>query len=337
MKTTIDPTNPPSFFLGIDVGKAELFCHIIGPEETCSECFENSGAGIRLLTKWLAKNAPGKQLRACLEQTGHYGDAVVAALYQKHPDSIHLVNPHRIKAFGMQKLRRNKSDTADAKLIARFIKSEHLELVPWHPRSHDQQRITELSRYADSLTQDTARLKTKLEAQPEKSITVSIKRRIKMQEKELADTRAAISKLIKANSELLAKSKLLKSIPGLGEVSTQIVIAELPNLGEFTDARQLAAWAGLTPQHYESGTSGRTRTPITKIGSVHLRRGLFMPAMTARVFNPLLKTFADRLLANGKKPKQIIIAVMRKLLHQIYGILKSGVPYNPEKRGFAGS
>ena len=62
-----------------------------------------------------------------------------------------------------------------------------------------------------------------------------------------------------------------------------------------------------------------------------------MPAMTARIFNPLLKTFADRLLENGKKPKQIIIAVMRKLLHQIYGILKSGQPYNPEKRGFAGS
>ena len=63
----------------------------------------------------------------------------------------------------------------------------------------------------------------------------------------------------------------------------------------------------------------------------------FMPAMTARVFNPLLQTFADRLLENGKKPKQIIIAVIRKLLHQIYGILKSGQPYNPEKRGFAGS
>ncbi len=62
-----------------------------------------------------------------------------------------------------------------------------------------------------------------------------------------------------------------------------------------------------------------------------------MPAMTARVYNPLLKTFADRLIATGKKPKQVIIAVMRKLLHQIYGILKSGQPYNPEKRGFAGA
>lgn len=337
MKTTTEPTPAPSSFLGIDVGKAELFCHLIGPAEPCSECFDNTSTGIRQLIKWLAKTAPCDQLRACLEQTGHYGDAVVAALYQTHPGGIHLVNPHRIKAFGMQKLRRNKSDTADAKLIARFLKSEHLELLPWHPRSPDQQRITELSRYADSLTADSARLKTKLEAQPEKSITASIKRRIRSQEKELADTRAGIAKLIKANPELLAKSQLLKSIPGLGEVSTQIVIAELPDLAEFTDARQLAAWAGLTPQHHDSGTSGRTRTPITKIGSVHLRRGLFMPAMTARVFNPLLKTFADRLLENGKKPKQIIIAVMRKLLHQIYGILKSGLPYNPEKRGFAGS
>lgn len=337
MKTTIEPTDSPSFFLGIDVGKAELFCHLIGPAETSSERFDNTPAGIRQLIKWLAKTTPSSRLRACLEQTGHYGIAVVDALYQTNPASIHLVNPHRIKAFGMQKLRRNKSDTADAKLIARFLKSEYLELLPWHPRSPDQQRITELSRYADSLTQDTARLKTKLEAQPEKSIAASIKRRIKSQEKELAATRAEVSKLIKASPELLVKSKLLKSIPGLGEVSTQIVIAELPNLMEFTDARQLAAWAGLTPQHYESGTSGRTRTPITKIGSVHLRRGLFMPAMTARVFNPLLKAFADRLLENGKKPKQIIIAVMRKLLHQIYGILKSGQPYNPEKRGFAGS
>ena len=337
MKNTTEPSDPPSYFLGIDVGKAELFCHIIGPGEPCSESFDNSAAGIRLLTKWLAKTAPAGQLRACLEQTGHYGDAVVSALYRMGLAGIHVVNPHRIKAFGMQKLRRNKSDTADAKLIARFLKSEHLELLPWHPRTADQQAITELSRYADSLTQDSARLKTRLEAQPEKSIATSIKRRIRFQEKELAATRAGITKLIKANPDLLAKSKLLKTIPGLGEVSTQIVIAELPDLGEFTDARQLAAWAGLTPQHYESGTSGRTRTPITTIGSVHLRRGLFMPAMTALIFNPLLKTFADRLLENGKKPKQIIIAVMRKLLHQIYGILKSGQPYNPEKRGFAGS
>jgi transposase len=337
MKTTTTPHDTPAFFLGIDVGKADLFCHLLGPGEPCSERFDNTTAGIRLLVKWLVKAAPPARLHACLEQTGHYGDAIAQALHELPGTTVHLVNPQRIKAFGMQKLRRNKSDTADAKLIARFLKSEHLDLRPTQPKSPVQQEVTSLSRYADSITQDTARLKTMLEAQPDKIVSASIKRRIKSQEKELQSIREKIAQLIQSEPLLDARSKLLKSIPGLGDIATQIILAELPDLGQFANARQLAAWAGLTPQHHTSGTSGKTRTPITKIGSIHLRRGLFMPAMTARVFNPLLKTFADRLLENGKKPKQIIIAVMRKLLHQIYGILKSGQPYNPEKRGFAGA
>lgn len=337
MKATTNPTSTPSFFLGIDVGKRDLFCHIIGPDRLSSERFDNTPSGIKSLLKWLQKETSTSQLSACLEQTGHYGDAVATALHDFQICSLHVVNPYQIKAFGMQKLRRNKSDTADAKLIARFLKSEHSELRLWEPRSPQQQRITELSRYADSLTQDSARLKTKLDAQPEKGVTASLKRRIKFQEKELKAARKIIIGIIKSDAELLEKDKLLKTIPGIGEVASQIVIAELPDLLEFEDARQLAAWTGLTPQHYQSGTSGRTRTPITKIGSVHLRRGLFMPAMTARVFNPLLKSFGDRLKENGKKPKEIIIAIMRKLLHQIYGILKSGQPYDPEKRGFTGA
>lgn len=334
MQTTFEASNHPAFFLGIDVGKADLFCHLIGPDELFSDRFDNTAKGIKSLIGWLSKASSSSTFAACLEQTGHYGDAVAQALHDTQSSGIFLVNPQRIKAFGMQKLRRNKSDTADAKLIARFIKSEHLELRPWQPKSMIQQRITALSRYADSLTQDAARCKTMLESQTEKTIIACLKRQIKTAQKEITALRAAIAKLIKEDPQLQSKSKLIQSIPGLGMISSQIVIAELPDLEQFDDARQLAAWTGLTPRHHASGTSGKTRTPITKIGSVHLRRGLFMPAMTARVFNPLLKEFGDRLKLNGKSPKQIIVAIMRKLLHQIYGILKSGIPYNPNKRGF---
>ncbi len=337
MKTTTNPTTTPSHFLGIDVGKTDLYCHIIGPGTPSSERFDNTPAGIGRLGKWLSKSAPQKHTGACLEQTGHYSMAVATALHAMPLRALHVVNPHQIKAYGKQKLRRNKSDPADARLIARFLQAEHHDLHPWHPRSPLQQRITELARYADSITRDNARLKTKIEAAPEKTILTSLNRRIKAQEKEIKSTRLLIRKLLKSDPALQAKSDLLGSIPGLGETTVQIVLGELPDLNEFSDARQLAAWVGLTPSHHQSGTSGRTRTPITKIGSIHLRRALYMPAMNARVFNPLLKTFADRLIANGKKPKQVIIAVMRKLLHQIYGILKSGEPYNPEKRGYAGS
>lgn len=334
MKNTQKTLQTPSFFLGIDVGKADLYCHILTPEVRASERFDNTSKGIKKLATWLKSKANPDQISACLEQTGHYGMAVAKTLHAMDLCSLHLVNPRQIKAYGNQKLRRNKSDTADARLIAEFLKSEQANLMSWSPQSTENEQITELSRYAESITKDNAKLKTKCEAVSNPAILRSLKRRIKAQEKEIKDTRQRINKIINSKEELKTKSKLLISIPGIAETTSHLIIAEIPDIALFGNARQLAAWAGLTPQHYESGTSGRSTTPITKIGSAILRRGLFMPAMNARVFNPLLKTFADKLETNGKKPKQIIIAVMRKLLHQIYGILKSGEPFNPEKRGF---
>jgi len=334
MKNTIKLVTIPEFFLGIDVGKADLFCHILSPLACHSAQFTNTIPGIMKLIDWVKTHADFSKTSACLEQTGHYGKLVSKALFNAQLEAIYLVNPRRIKAYGNQKLRRNKSDTADAKLIANFLRSEHHDLIQWCPQSLDREELTELSRYADSITHDAARLKTKCEAVSASPILRSLKRRIKFLEKELLDTRKRITVLIKKSDGLSSQQKLLSSTPGIGEITQHILLAELPDIHLFKNARQLAAWAGLTPQHYESGTSGRTQTPITKIGSSILRKALFMPAMTARNNNPLLKEFGDRLQKNGKKPKQIIIAIMRKLLHQIYGILKSNQPFNPNKKGF---
>lgn len=334
MKITKQSTITPDLFLGIDVGKTDLFCHIISANDASSSRFDNSEEGIISLLTWLHKLAEPSDISACLEQTGHYGIGIAKALHKLQIHSLFLVNPRQIKAFGHQKLRRNKSDTADAKLIARFLQSEHSELRPWRPRPLENERITELSRYTESIVQEVAKLKTKCEAAREPAVLRSLKRRIKTGEKEIADLRKLLTKIIDSKTSLQIDHALLASIPGLGEISCQIMLAELPDLAHFKSARELAAWAGVTPCHYVSGTSGRSTTPITKVGSANLRRALFMPAMNARVFNPLLKTFGDRLKENGKKPKQIIVAIMRKLLHQIYGILKSREPYNPEKRGF---
>ena len=294
----------------------------------------NTIKGIKELVTWVKKIAEPQQLSACLEQTGHYGKAVAKALYEMNPIDVYLVNPRRIKAYGDQQLRRNKSDTADAKLIAEFLESKPRKLIAWCPPSIDNEKVTDLSRYADSMTRDNARLKTKCEAVTNPIVLRSLKRRIKIQEKEITSIRQQINKVISKNKNLSVWAELLQSIPGVGEVCTHIVIAELPDIALFGSARQLAAWAGITPKHHQSGTSGRSSTPITKVGSVNLRSGLYMPARTAKLHNPLLKAFADRLEERGKTSKQITVAVMRKLLHQIYGILKSEEPYNPEKRGF---
>ena len=334
MKTNLKPTTNPDFFLGIDVGKTDLFCHLLDSNKSTAQRFDNTQAGISNLIAWLNTLSNPTKMSACLEQTGHYGFQISKALHELNIHSLFLVNPRQIKAFGQQKLRRNKSDTADAKLIARFVQSEHMELRPWQPRSIENERITELSRYAESIVRELAKLKTKCEAAREPSIQRSLKRRIKTAEKEIADIRHRIDKIIHSKKTLQTDHQLISSIPGIGEVTCQIMIAELPEISLFKSARELAAWAGVTPCHFVSGTSGRSTTPITKVGSANLRRALFMPAMNARVFNPLLKEFGDRLQTNGKNKKQIIIAIMRKLIHQIYGILKSREPYNPEKRGF---
>lgn len=330
---TMKPLSIPAIFLGIDVGKTDLFCHVILNSSTESERFDNTSDGIRALVSWLCKIASPPSILACLEQIGHYGKPVALALHTLGVRSLHLVNPRQIKAFGNQKLRRNKSDTADARLIAQFLRSEHEELRPWSPLPANHEKVKELSRYAESLTQDTARLKTKLEAVILIDVKRSINRRIKAQQKELETIRAKISKIVDNDTQLKVQNSLLHSIPGLGEVTCQILLAELPEIELFGDARQLAAWVGVTPRHFVSGISGRSTTPITKVGSANLRRALYLPAMTAMTYNPLLKEFAQRLKENGKTGKQIVIAVMRKLLHQIYGILKSGQPFNPEKRG----
>lgn len=334
MKTKSNSSSTPELFLGIDVGKADLFCHLLRAAQPIAQRFDNSDLGIKQLIDWLQKEGSPSQISACLEQTGHYGMNIAKALHQLQIHSLFLVNPRQIKAFGQQKLRRNKSDTADAKLIARFLQSEHPELRPWKPRSTENEKVTELSRYCESIVREIAKLKTKCEAAMDKAIQRSLKRRIKFAEKEIADIRKRIAKIIAQKESLQQDHELLKTIPGLGDMSCQIMLAKLPDITLFKNARELAAWAGVTPCHYQSGTSGRTSTPITKIGSSNLRRALFMPAMNARVFNPILKDFGDRLKENGKKPKQIIIAIMRKLIHLIYGILKSKEPFNPEKRGF---
>ena len=163
--------------------RLRLFCHLLGLQEPIALRFDNSESGISKLINWLTKQGKPNQITACLEQTGHYGFQIAKALHKLNIHRLFLVNPRQIKAFGQQKLRRNKSDTADAKLIARFAQSEHLELRPWQPRSIENERITELSRYAESIVREVAKLKTKYEAAREPSIQRSLKRRIKTEEK----------------------------------------------------------------------------------------------------------------------------------------------------------
>jgi transposase len=126
-----------------------------------------------------------------------------------------------------------------------------------------------------------------------------------------------------------ADRQLLESIPGVGAVTAQAILAELPAPARFASAQQAAAYAGLAPREYGSGTSIRKRTRLSKAGNARLRKALYLPTLTAIRFNPLLRGFFERLVAAGKARMAAVGACMPKLLMIAYGVLKSRVPFDP--------
>ena len=117
--------------------------------------------------------------------------------------------------------------------------------------------------------------------------------------------------------------------PGIGETTAGSLLAEIPHLNRFESAKAVAAYAGLSPRQRRSGTSVHGRPRLCKTGNSRIRKALYMPAIVALRFNPVLKIFADRLAALGKHKRLIIGAVMRKLLVLSYGVLRSGKRFDP--------
>ena len=159
-----------------------------------------------------------------------------------------------------------------------------------------------------------------------KSVADLWKKRADEIKKDIQFIEQTLKKIIDDDQDLRLKFGTLKKIPGVGNETAIAVLAEVTRLENFKTARELAAFIGLTPKHRISGSSVRKKPKISKMGLKILRKALYFPAITAMKFNPSLKFFADNLREKGKKPKQIICAVMRKLVHIIFGVLKYDVP-----------
>jgi transposase len=152
---------------------------------------------------------------------------------------------------------------------------------------------------------------------------------------QVAQVKKRLNDAIKAHPDLVAQQQLLASIPGIGEHTAAIVLAEIGSIELFASARQLAAFAGLTPRESLSGTSLRGRTRLCKIGNPRLRKALYFPALTAIRYVEPIQQFRAQLLARGKNKRQVVGAVMHKLIRIIYGVLSSQQPFNVDKLGSA--
>jgi len=314
-------------FLGIDVAKKTFDVALKIGETYSQNSFENNATGFKKLKKWLAKLAPANQIHGCLEATGihHLALAIELNAYLK---TVSVVNPRCPKSFADAQLRRSKSDSVDARIIADFC--EALKPADWVAPTEKELKIKELARHHKCLTGMISAEKNRLHDAMSKETQRSIKRHIKFLEKEKAAITKKLGLIIWGDPVLRHRLELLISIPGVGEATGLQLIAELGNIDWFDKARDLAAYAGVTPRLRQSGTSLNTKGGICKVGSARLRGLLYFPAMVAMRHNPIMIPFAARLREAGKPEKAIIVAVMRKLIHCVFGILKNDQPFNPK-------
>lgn len=316
-------------FLGIDVAKDTLVLGLLGPKTPRKTSLPNTPAGYARLLQWLTAQHVA-DVRVCLEATGSYSDAVAQALHDAGY-RVFLVNPARIAAYAKSQLARNKTDPADAVLIARYAQAEAANLRPYTPPDPALRELRALVRHLDVLHQQRqAELNRQAAPGHPQAVAQALAAHITFLDQQIAAVVRQISDHLDGHPDLRKQHELLQSIPGIGSITASRILAEAGDLTRFADARAVAAYAGLTPRQYRSGTSVQRRTRLSKIGNAALRRALFFPAIVAKRHNVVLQVFCARLAERGLAPKAIVGAAMRKLLQLAYGVLASGHPFDAE-------
>lgn len=321
--------------LGIDIAKADFAVALLDGECLVGEgTFANTQSGFAKLATWCnrqMKAYPDAHLHACMEATGSYGVELAFFLHERFSGTQHkvsVVNPHQTSHHAKSRLLRNKTDQIDAENIAHFCATHHP--ADWQPPTEAQRRLKELSRHLESIEKSMTREKNRLESGiHDKSIQRQIKQMLGLLEEQKQQTQSEIEELLKQDASLLEQARLLVTIPGVGRITAVKFLAEVQDFQLFDSAAKLAAFAGLSPSKKQSGTSVRGKTSLSKQGNGHLRTALYMPILAAMRSNPIIKTLTDRLLAEGRPTKVAMAAGMRKLLHLMYGVLKSGRPFDP--------
>ena len=322
-------------YLGIDIAKAKFDAHLCTEHGQHHGVFANTETGFADLQAWLHRHRPGPAapLHACMEATGNWALDLGAFLHE-HAVIVSIVNPARIKAFSGSELCRNKTDTLDAALIARFCR---VHAPPaWTPPARHLRDLREMVRRCEALkaarVQELNRRKAGFaSAVVAASITAHIAyldEQIKAVGDAVASDRAlAGDVLIASQPALRANRALLQSIPGIGPVVSAVIMAELPNIAEFTP-KGLAAFAGLSPSERSSGSSVRGRSHISRIGAARLRCALYLAALSAKRHNPRLADFVARMRSAGKPPKVTLIAIARRLLVYAHVVIRSQTPFD---------
>ena len=304
-------------FVGIDVSLSKL--DAARSDQDAVVAVANDVAGIGELVARLAAAAPQ---RVVIEATGGYEQPLLDALLEaKLP--VARVNPRRVREFarGLGKLAKN--DRCDARMLVEYGRLAEPRLA--EQRRQVQDELEALVTCRRQLIATRTVHVTQLKQTRAKPAISAIRQVVKTLDGQVASLDTQIRKLIEGDDDFGRKDRLLRSAPGVGAVASSTLIAELAELGKV-DRRQVGALAGVAPFDHDSGKFKGTR--CISGGRSSVRRALYMCALSAIRCNPVIKPFAERLRAAGKKNKVILVACMRKLAAILNAMLREGLRWD---------
>jgi transposase len=324
MKT---PSYPDLPLLGVDISKAKFDVRLVPLQgSTHASKFTNEPKGFALLDTWLTSHQVSCAY-AGLEATGPYGHALLVHLHARG-HKVCLLNPRRVKDFAKSQGRRVKTDRVDASVIAAFLRA--INPLCWTPAPQSAQDLQSLVRRRAQVMNMLLAERRRQETPGAAAVVASLLRQIELLKKELAVITQAIKQHILQHMDLQKDERLLRTIPGFGQLVSATTLAEIPNIRSFQRARDVAAFAGLTPTLAESGSSVRKRGGMTGEGNGLLRQMLYMAALQAvkrptNAFHPAYKA----MVARGKSSKCALGALMHRLVRVAFGVLKHNTPFAP--------
>jgi transposase len=304
-------------FVGVDVSKSKFDVVILPEGVHLTEAYE--AQGIANLVEQLGKRGT---CVIVLESTGGYERRLAAALLDAGHE-VAIVNPRRVRDFARGIGVLAKNDRVDAKVLALY--AQRAELRFWEKSSEKQHELTSLVlRRRQLLGLQTAE-SNRLELTTSKLAAKSIRQVLTLLGKEIAKLDAEIARLIASDEDWRNKAQLLQSVPGVGPATSASLVAELPELGRL-NRQQIASLVGVAPFAKDSGQFHGQRAIWGGRGSI--RKMLYMAALTASRYNPVIRAFADRLKQAGKRTKVVLTACMRKLLVILNTMVKTNTSWS---------
>lgn len=325
--------------LGIDVSKDHLHVSFSNQESDqrvrviASTKFKNNSAGLNQLITWIKKHRCVEiDLVVVMEATGVYHEQAAYFLHEKG-FNVCVLLPNKVKAFARSLNTKSKTDSIDAKLLARMGLERKLE--QWKPASSNMLKIKRLCRERAALQQHKIAAMNQLHAcksahLPEKNSQARWKKHIQFLDKQIKEVEASIRQTVLKDPVLKEKVEKICVVKGLGLISVISVIAETDGFALFKNKAQLVSFAGYDVVQRESGTSVKGATRISKKGNSHIRRALHFPALVIVKYEEQFQAFFQRTLEKSFIKMKAYVAVQRKILVLIYTLYKNNSEYDPQ-------